>query len=77
MEAVEQTEKQNGKKKYKGIHNGQKKGKTFQPPVPMESNKKAYKKLVARIKSHEAHLRDIKGCVPPTKPGSMNRRSSR
>lgn len=77
MEAVEQTEKQSGKKKYKGIHNGQKKGKSFQPPVPMEKNRKAYKKLMARIKSSEDHLRDIKGSRPPTKPGSMNRRSSR
>ena len=50
---------------YKGTHGGRKKGRNFQAPVPMEKNKKAWKKLSRRLANWKAEH--------GTKPGSMKK----
>jgi hypothetical protein len=51
--------------KYKGMHDGRKKGKKFQEPVPIEKNKKGFKKLSRRLAAWKAEH--------GTKPGSLTK----
>ena len=59
----------NTTKKYIGMHNGKKRGRTFQPAVAPEKNKKAWKKLSRRLAAYDRVNTTVRASY--TKPGSM------
>jgi hypothetical protein len=66
LKTDEKEQLKEARKNYKGMHNGTKVNKTFQEPVPIEKNSKAWKKLDKRIKAWEVKQLG-------TKPGSMKK----